>query len=124
MANTVTSEISVSTSISGVSRTIVLGPTEVTMTGDRVTELIQEVGTDWEGMDFGDVATPALLLVENLDSTNIVEVSHLEGSEREFAELQPREWLFMRLHHDMTVSKLRFKALVAACMIRTMLAEK
>lgn len=79
MANeiTITTTISVAKgNIAAISRGSAFS---VTMTGDRITHLTQNIGTSEEAINLGDVSTPGYFWVKNLDSTNYVEIRGATG---------------------------------------------
>jgi len=63
----------------------------VTMAGNAMIENVQTIGTDPEQILLGDVATPAMLLLINLDPANFVEISLDIGMTKKFAKLLPGE---------------------------------
>jgi hypothetical protein len=65
------------------SMTFAKGPTTARMgrggvlasvTGTKVADLIQEIGTAAEALMLGDISTPGYVLIENLDATNFVSI--------------------------------------------------
>lgn len=46
----------------------------VDVSGDKFTDIIQEIGTSEEAVDIGDIGTAGWCYCENLDSTNYVEI--------------------------------------------------
>lgn len=52
----------------------------ITVTGNAALKNIQNVGTSWEAIAMGDVSTPGMIAIENLDGTNYVEFSFDGGT--------------------------------------------
>ena len=51
-----------------------------TLTGDNLAQVTQAIGTTAEVLSFGDISgTPQLVLIENLDTTNYVEIGGDSG---------------------------------------------
>jgi len=55
------------------------GSVSVDMTGTHCAAGTQEVGTSAEALEKGDISTPGLLYIHNMDGTNYVEVGYDEG---------------------------------------------
>ncbi len=73
--------------------------------------LIATAGTD---IDLSELATPALCVITNLDTTNFLEYGIWDGATfHELGEVQPGEFYVLRLSRNLT--GLRLKADTAAC---------
>jgi hypothetical protein len=46
----------------------------VNISGSKVTELVQNIGTGSEAIELGDLSSPGYIIIENLDSTNFVTI--------------------------------------------------
>jgi hypothetical protein len=51
-----------------------------TISGSTYTDTIQTIGTSAEAIVFGDIGTPGYYMLQNLDATNYVEISHDAGA--------------------------------------------
>ena len=47
---------------------------KVTVSGSKITEIIQNIGTSAESVDIGDIGTVGYVIAKNLDTTNFVEL--------------------------------------------------
>ena len=58
-----------------------LTATQKTISGSQYSDNTQSIGTTYEALVFGDVGnTPGIFMLQNLDTTNYVEVSSDAGS--------------------------------------------
>lgn len=76
MANEITYGISVTASKSGASVTGTASIT-ATMSGAQMISNVQIIGTSSEAILLGDVATPGVVYIKNMDATNFVSISVL-----------------------------------------------
>jgi len=53
---------------------------QIDVSGDKVTRLIQEIGTAEEALDVGDVGTAGYIIMKNLDDTNFIEIRPGSGT--------------------------------------------
>lgn len=60
----------------------------VTSAGARQTRLIQNVGTSPEALQMGEITSPGVVMLKNLDPTNFIEVKTGTGGDV-FAKLKP-----------------------------------
>lgn len=82
----------------------------------------QIIGTTTESILFGDVVTPGYCMIENLDSTNFVQIGgNNGGSLVEFAKLKPGELALIPLDPLITM---RAKADTAAVKVRVSCFER
>lgn len=59
---------------------------------------VQNIGTTEEAMDLGDVGTPGLAILKNLDDTNYVEIgSYVAAVFYPFLKLKPGEMQIIRI---------------------------
>lgn len=66
-------------------------------TGNQTVHNVQNIGTSAELIALGDIAgTPSTLFVQNLDTTNYVELSLNSGMTQRFATLRAGEFLLLR----------------------------
>lgn len=72
---------------------------QIDVSGDKVTQLIQEIGTSEEALDIGDVGTAGYLLLKNLDDTNYVTIRPGAG-ETDLVKLKAGEVAMFRLALD------------------------
>ena len=68
----------------------------VDVAGDKVTRVIQEIGTDEEALDIGDITTPGYILIKNMDDTNFVEIRPGSGT-ADLIKLEAGEIALFRL---------------------------
>lgn len=70
----------------------------------RVVNSTQEVGTTYEGVDFGDLSTPGIAIIENVDETNYCEINiGITGDP--FATLEPGQHCMVPLGIDFIYAK-------------------
>lgn len=83
---------------------------------------IQNVGTTAEDLDVGDVSTPGILVMRNLDTTNFVEIGKdVSSSFEKIGRMKPGDPFVMRVAAGVT---LQLKADTAACNVQVMLLEE
>lgn len=80
-----------------------------------------DVGTTAEDLPVGDVSTPGLLILKNLDDTNFVEIGKsVSATFEKMGRLKPGDPLVMRVAAGVT---LQLKADTAACNVQYLLLE-
>lgn len=72
-----------------------------TVTGNEIMDNVQAVGTSEEAILMGDVPAGGYCFVQNLDSTNFVELRSGTGG-TDFIRLLAAEWAIFRLSPDAT----------------------
>lgn len=80
MANELTVSASLRFSKSGREASQSYSGIQVDVTGDKVTRIIQEIGTSEEALDIGDIGTAGYVLIKNLDDDNFVEIRPGSGT--------------------------------------------
>jgi len=82
MANEIQITSKLNVSKGGASATNLTSTDTVDMTGDNISSLVQDVGTTYEQVSTGDVATSAAywLQIYNMDATNFMYVSYDAGT--------------------------------------------
>lgn len=80
MANEATFSGSMSFSKGGVTTSLSRPGQTLTVTGAKISDVVQNVGTSEEAINKGDVGTPGLCMIENLDLTNYVTVRPATGA--------------------------------------------
>lgn len=79
MANELTISGSMSFSKDGVTSSVTKTGVQVTISGSKVTEIVQAVATSEEALDLGDITAPGYTMIENLDATNYVSLRRATG---------------------------------------------
>ena len=99
MADEITAKVYMSVSKTGVPDiTKAPGQFNVTMTGTDLVLATQEIGTSAENINKGEVTTPGMCMIHNLDGTNYVEVGHDEtGSFVADVKVKAGEWAMFRM---------------------------
>lgn len=80
MANEATFSGSLSFSKGGVTSSISRPGQQLTVSGTKISDVVQNVGTSEEAINKGDIGTPGLCMIENLDATNYVSVRAATGA--------------------------------------------
>ena len=75
------------------------GTVSITVSGAQVMDNVQNVGTSEEAILLGDVATGGYWFVQNLDSTNFVELRSGTGA-TDFIRINAGEWAIFRTSAD------------------------
>ena len=73
----------------------------ITVSGAQLMDNVQNIGTSEEAILLGDVATGGYWFVQNLDSTNFVELRSGTGA-TDFIRLNAGEWAIFRTSSDAT----------------------
>jgi len=80
MANEFTSSVRF-TFLKSLAQLSVLTTTQKTVSGSQCSDTTQTIGTSYEALAFGEIGTtPSMFMLQNLDTTNYVEVSSDGGS--------------------------------------------
>ncbi len=86
-----------------------------------LSDQVLSIGTSEENVSFGDVATPGLVCLHNLDSTNYVEYGMSDGGTmKKLGKLIAGDKALFRLAASTT---LRMQANTAACKVRVFCLE-
>lgn len=102
MANEITYKVSLFFEKGNIPRTgDSSGDKLATLSGDDYEFRTQLVGTSEEALHVGDVGTPGMCLMQNLDDTNFVSVRAATGAANT-VELKPGEWSLFRLARTAT----------------------
>jgi hypothetical protein len=80
MANELTVSCSVRFSKAGREASKSYAGIQIDVTGDKVTQLIQEIGTTEEALDIGDIGTAGYVIMKNLDAENFIEIRPGSGT--------------------------------------------
>ena len=120
MANEATISVGLRFEKGGVSASYSKGGLQVDVSGSKFVDLVQEIGTSEEQLDFGDVTTPGYVVFENLDSTNYIEIRPGTGV-ADLVRLNAGEVAVFRLAADATAPYAM--ANTAACNLRMLLLE-
>lgn len=99
------------------SRSISLS-TLITMSGSNYIERSQSIGTTAEALDLGEIGTPGLIYIKNLDSSNYVTVQDGSGGTAVVKILPGDEAVFM-----LGTTSPYMKANSAACIVEYTIAE-
>jgi len=75
------------------------GTVNITVSGAQIADFVQNVGTSEEAISLGDVATGGVWFVQNLDSSNFVELRSGTGA-TDFIRLNAGEWAIFRTSAD------------------------
>ena len=75
MANEITATVSVAFAKGNIPSQTFPASFSVTVSGSNYMRTVQTVGTSAEAMTLGDVATPGVAIIHNLDGTNFVTVA-------------------------------------------------
>lgn len=90
-------------------------------TASGLSDQVLSIGTSAEDASFGDVATPGLVVLHNLDSANYVEYGMSDGGTiKKLAKLNAGDVHLIRLAASTT---LRLQANTAACKVRILCLE-
>jgi len=79
MADELTLSGSMSFSKGGVTLSVAKTGVLVTVSGTKVSEYVQTVGTSEEALILGDIGTPGHIMIQNLDATNYVSLRRATG---------------------------------------------
>jgi hypothetical protein len=94
---------------------------QYTQTTSGLSDQVLSIGTSEENVSFGDVSTPGILVLHNLDSTNYVEYGQSDGGTmKKLGKLAAGDVHTFRLAGSVT---LRMQANTAACKVRVMCLE-
>jgi len=97
-----------------------LADLSITMTGNVVSEGVQQIGTSKENLDIlSDHSTLGWFLILNLDDTNYV--GYGEDADNPFGEAKAGEWGAMRISR--TVLNVSVKAVGDACWVYFVVLE-
>lgn len=91
----------------------------VDVSGDHVASGTQEVGTSAEPLEKGDITTPGWLFIQNLDSTNYIEVGYDDTGFKPTVRVNAGEWACFRV----TQATPQVKADTGACDVAYWLFE-
>lgn len=90
-------------------------------TASGLSDQVLSIATTAEDVSFGDVATPGLCVLHNLDTTNYVEYGMSDGGTiKKLAKLSPGDVHMIRIAASTT---LRMQANTAACKVRVLCLE-
>ena len=94
---------------------------QYTQTNTGHSDQVLSIGTSEENVSFGDIVTPGLYILHNLDSTNYVEYGKSDGGTmKEINQLKAGDVHVGRLASGET---LRMLANTAACKVRVLCLE-
>ena len=94
---------------------------QYTQTTSGLSDQVLSIGTSEENVAFGDVATPGLTVLHNLDSTNYVDYGMSDGGTmKAVGRLKAGDKHIIRIGASVT---LRMQANTAACKVRVMCLE-
>jgi hypothetical protein len=94
---------------------------QYTQTTSGLSDQVLSIGTSEENVAFGDIATPGLVVLHNLDSTNYVSYGMSDGGTmKTLGKLSAGDKHMFRLAGSTT---LRMQANTAACKVRVMCLE-
>lgn len=94
---------------------------QYTQTTSGLSDQVLSIGTSEENVAFGDVATPGLTVLHNLDDTNHVTYGMSDGGTmKAIGKLMPGDKHMIRIAESAT---LRMLANTAACKVRIMCLE-
>ena len=94
---------------------------QYTQTTSGLSDQVLSIGTSEENVAFGDVATPGLTVLHNLDTTNYVDYGMSDGGTmKATARLKAGDKHVIRVGSGVT---LRMLANTAACKVRIMCLE-
>ena len=96
MANELTVSCSMRFSKSGREASQSYSGIRIDVSGDKITRVIQEIGTDEEALDVGDIGTAGYVIMKNLDDTNYIEIRPGTG-EADLIKLKAGEVAMFRL---------------------------
>ena len=118
-------EITVSVGVSVVNGNLRAQFPQVSLTRDQaasgLSDQVLSIGTSEEDVAFGDVATPGIVVLHNLDATNYVEYGMSDtGTMKKLGKLIAGDKAMFRMAASTT---LRMKANTAACKVRVMCLE-
>jgi hypothetical protein len=88
-------EIQISAALSATRKGVNIAPSAnglADMNGDPMIENVQIIGTGTEAIVLGDVANPAYLFLQNLDDTNVIDVSTDNGNANKLTSLKPGQF--------------------------------
>lgn len=77
------------------SQQLASGSVLLDVAGSNYMRNVQSVGTAIEALLLGDVATPGLCLLHNLDATNYVDIS-ADNTNPALVRLKPGDWALLR----------------------------
>lgn len=120
MADEISASISVRVVNGDFTDVVSPGTVEIDQVASGYAGGIVSVGTSEEDLAVGDVTSPGLLYLRNLDATNFVTYGPKSTNMVAFGKLMPGEFAFLRL--DPTVT-LRWKADTAAVKVETRLYQ-
>ena len=96
-------------------------PSQYTQTTAGISDNVWTIGTSAEDVAFGDVATPGLTVLHNLDSTNYVDYGMSDGGTmKAVGRLKAGDKHIIRIGASVT---LRMQANTGACKVRVMCLE-
>ena len=119
MANEISYNIFFQVVKGGASISRATGSTNVTMTGDHIAAGTQAVGTAAEALEKGDITTPGMLLIHNMDDTNFVQVGYDDTGFKPVVDVRAGEYAMFRLTQAVT----QVKADTGDCIIEYILVE-
>jgi hypothetical protein len=107
MADEITIKVYLSVSKTGVPAiTQSPGQKTITMTGTDLILATQSIGTSAENINKGEITTPGMCIMHNLDATNFVEIGHDEtGSFVADVKIKAGEWNLFRLNQAVPQGK-------------------
>jgi len=120
MANEITLTIKDRVSNSGYKTDWANGQNSITQTAQGAASGIQAVGTSAENIAGGDVSTPGILFLKNLDGTNFVEFGKDNTGFVAVGKLEAGEEAVFRVADSTTI---QLKADTAACDVMYLLLE-
>ena len=119
MADEITLSASFKVEKGGASFARSTGALQVDMSGSHIAAGTQAVGTSAEALEKGDITTPGLLYIKNMDGTNFVEVGYDDTGFKPTVKILAGEWAIFRL----TQTTPQVKADTGACNIEYILVE-
>ena len=121
MANEITSTIGLSVVNGNLRVQFPQVARQYTQSASGLSDQVLSIGTSEENVAFGDVATPGLTVLHNLDSTNYVEYGQSDGGTmKKIGKLSPGDVHLIRIAASTT---LRMLANTAACKVRVLCLE-
>jgi len=114
MANEITAKVYLSVSKTGVPD-ITKQPAQflITMTGTDLILATQSIGTSAENIIKGEITTPGMCLIHNLDATNYVEIGHdVSAAFEADIKIKAGEWCLFRMSQATPQAKANAAAVV------------
>lgn len=101
MANELTLSVEFAYAKGVVSKEVKVANLRVTVTGTKLVDQVQNIGTSEEAIDIGDVSPGGYMFARNLDSTNFISIRQATAAS-DLVRLDPGECALFRLDDDAT----------------------